>query len=226
VRILKTKSKKIYAGFSALCSNLARLIDDLYRFFERISTMPKASEIKKNAAVELDGNVWIIRDIERSVLEGRAGGSIYRMRMYDVVTGAKRDESFKDSDMLNLADLFRRPAVLSYIDGDEYVFMDNEDYSSYNLRKDSIADEAGFITEETQGIHVLLVNDSPVAIELPTTVELVITETDPSIKGQSATSRTKPATLSTGLVVQVPEHISVGDRIKVNVEERKFGGRA
>ncbi|OOV87891.1 elongation factor P-like protein EfpL [Oceanospirillum linum] len=188
--------------------------------------MPKASEIKKNAAVELDGNVWIIRDIERSVPQGRAGGSIYRMRMYDVVTGAKRDESFKDSDMLTLADLFRRPAMLSYIDGDEYVFMDSEDYSSYNLRKESIAEESGFITEETQGINVLLVNDSPVAIELPTTVELVIAETDPSIKGQSATSRTKPATLSTGLVVQVPEHISAGDRIKVNVEERKFGGRA
>lgn len=187
--------------------------------------MPKASEIKRNAAVELDGSVWIIRDIERSVPQGRAGGSIYRMRMYDVVTGAKRDESFKDSDMLNLADLFRRPSMLSYIDGEEYVFMDNEDYTSYNLRKDAIADEVGFITEETQGIYVLLVNDSPVAIELPTTVELVIAETDPSIKGQSATSRTKPATLSTGLVVQVPEHISVGDRIKVNVEERKFSGR-
>ncbi len=187
--------------------------------------MPKASEIKRNAAVELDGNVWIIRDIERSVPQGRAGGSIYRMRMYDVVTGAKRDESFKDSDMLNLADLFRRPSMLSYIDGEEYVFMDNEDYTSYTLRKEAIADEVGFITEETQGIYVLLVNDNPVAIELPTTVELVIAETDPSIKGQSATSRTKPATLSTGLVVQVPEHISAGDRIKVNVEERKFSGR-
>ncbi|MFG1490639.1 elongation factor P-like protein YeiP, partial [Oceanospirillum sp. HFRX-1_2] len=133
--------------------------------------MPKASEIKRNAAVELDGNVWIIRDIERSVPQGRAGGSIYRMRMYDVVTGAKRDESFKDSDMLNLADLFRRPSMLSYIDGEEYVFMDNEDYTSYTLRKEAIADEVGFITEETQGIYVLLVNDNPVAIELPTTVE-------------------------------------------------------
>lgn len=188
--------------------------------------MPKASEIKKNAAVELDGSVWIIRDIERSVPQGRAGGSIYRMRMYDVVTGAKRDESFKDSDMLNLADLVRRPAMFSYIDGDDYVFMDNEDYSAYNLNKAGIADEALFIAEDTQGIHVLLVNDNPVAVELPTTVELVITETDPSIKGQSATSRTKPATLSTGLVVQVPEHISTGERIRINVEERKFSGRA
>jgi elongation factor P len=189
-------------------------------------TMPKASEIKKNAAVEFNGSVYFVKDIERSVPQGRAGGSIYRMRMYDVVTGAKIDESFKDSDMLNLADLTRRPSTLSYIDGDEYVFMDSEDYSSYNINKESIAEEILFINEESQGIQVILVNDAPVAIDLPGTVELEIVETDPSIKGQSATSRTKPATLSTGLVVQVPEHISSGDRIRINVEDRKFLGRA
>lgn len=72
----------------------------------------------------------------------------------------------------------------------------------------------------------LLISDSPVALALPSTVELEITETDPSIKGASASARTKPATLSTGLVLQVPEHISTGDKIKINVEERKFMGRA
>lgn len=187
--------------------------------------MPKVSEIKKNAAVELNGSVYFVKDIERSVPQGRAGGSIYRMRMYDVVTGAKLDESFKDSDMLNLADLVRRPATLSYVDGDEYVFMDSEDYTSFILNKEAIADEILFISEETQGVQVILINDTPVALDLPASVELEITETDPSIKGQSATSRTKPATLSTGLVVQVPEHISTGDRIRINVEERKFTGR-
>ena len=73
---------------------------------------------------------------------------------------------------------------------------------------------------------VVLVSDSPVGVALPPTVELTIEETDPSIKGGSATARTKPARLTTGLVVQVPEHISTGDRIKVNVEERKFLSRA
>ncbi|WP_396587030.1 elongation factor P-like protein YeiP [Bermanella sp. R86510] len=188
--------------------------------------MPKASDIKKNAAVEHNGSVYLVRDIERSVPQGRAGGSIYRMRMYDVVTGAKLDESFKDSDMLNLADLVRRAATFSYEDGDEYVFMDSEDFTMYNINKDAIADEALFISEDIQGLKVLVLNDVPVTVELPSSVELVITETDPSIKGASATSRTKPATLSTGLVVQVPEHISTGDRVRINVDERKFTGRA
>ena len=191
---------------------------------ERI-IMPKASEIKKNTAVEYNGEVYIVRDIERSVPQGRAGGSIYRMRMYNVVNNHKIDESFKDSDTLNLADLIRRASSFSYSDGEEYVFMDNEDYSSYSLDKDSIADELLFITEETAGIQVIMVNDSPVALELPINVELTIAQTDPSIKGGSATARTKPAELSTGLIIQVPEHISTGDRIKINVEDRKFVGR-
>ena len=187
--------------------------------------MPKASEIKKNTAVEYNGEVYIVRDIERSVPQGRAGGSIYRMRMYNVVNNHKIDESFKDSDMINLADLVRRASAFSYSDGNEYVFMDNEDYSSYSLDKEAIEDELLFITEETAGIQVIMVNDSPVGLELPINVELTIEQTDPSIKGGSATARTKPAELTTGLIVQVPEHISTGDRIKINVEERKFVGR-
>ncbi|MFT5693120.1 MAG: elongation factor P [Oceanicoccus sp.] len=188
--------------------------------------MPKASEIKKNVAIEYKGKAYIVRNIERSVPQGRAGGSLYRMRMYDVVTGNKVDETFKDSDILDFADLVRKPVAFSYIDGDEYVFMDTEDYTPYNLNKDSIADEILFIDESTEGIQVIIVDDVPVALDLPTSVELEVTETDPSIKGGSATSRTKPALLSTGVTVQVPEHISTGDNIKVNVEERKFMGRA
>lgn len=188
--------------------------------------MPKASEIKKNTAIEVNGRTMIVRDIVRSVPQGRAGGSLYRMRLYDVVTGAKADETFKDSDMLNLADLTRRDAMFSYIDGDEYVFMDSEDYTPYHLNKEAIADEVLFINEDTQGIQVVIIDDRPVTIELPATVQLVITDTAPSIKGASASARTKPATLTTGLVVQVPEHISSGDKIKISTADTKFTGRA
>ncbi|MGY8859453.1 MAG: elongation factor P-like protein EfpL [Pseudomonadales bacterium] len=188
--------------------------------------MPKASEIKKGTAVEYNDKTYIVSDIERSVPQGRAGGSIYRMRMYDVVTQNKIDETFKDSDILNLADLIRKPVMLSYVDGNEYIFMDTGDYTPYSLNKESIADQVLFINEATTGVHVIMVNDSPVALDLPSNVELEVIETDPSIKGGSATSRTKPALLSTRLTVQVPEHISVGDKIKVSVEERKFLSRA
>jgi elongation factor P len=104
--------------------------------------------------------------------------------------------------------------------------MDSEDYTSYSLNKETIADEAQFIAEDTQNLQVVVLNDVPVGVDLPGVVELVIVDTAPAMKGSSATSRTKPATLTTGLVVQVPEHISTGDRIRVNVEECKFTGRA
>lgn len=188
--------------------------------------MPKASEIKKHAAIEYNGRVMIVRDIERSVPQGRAGGSLYRMRMYDVVNGGKVDETFKAEEMLNLADLTRRPAVFSYVDGDEYVFMDEEDYTPYNLNKESIAEQLLFIDENTKGLQVVVVEGSPVSIDLPSSVELVIEDTSPSIKGASASARTKPATMTTGLTIQVPEHISSGDKVKINTAEQKFMGRA
>ncbi|WP_438862288.1 elongation factor P-like protein EfpL [Neptunicella sp.] len=188
--------------------------------------MPKASEIKKNAAIVLNDKVLLVKDINKLTPSGRAGASLYRMRLYEVTTGAKVDESFKADEMINLADFSRHQVTFSYIDGDEYVFMNSEDYTPYNLHKDTIADELLFITEDTTGLQVLTVDGAPVGIEVPASVELVIVETDPSIKGASASARTKPAVLSTGLTVQVPEYISSGEKIKINTSEQKFISRA
>lgn len=188
--------------------------------------MPKASEIKKNAAIEHNGKVYLIKEINKLTPSGRAGASLYRMRLYEVGTGAKADESFKADEMLTAVDFSRRKVTLSYIDGDEYFFMDNEDYSSYPLNHETIADEALFITEDTKGLQILLVEGEPVGVELPAAVDMLIIETDPSIKGASATARTKPAKLSTGLMIQVPEYIANGERVRVNTEEHKFVSRA
>ncbi|MEP2652472.1 MAG: elongation factor P-like protein YeiP [Paraglaciecola sp.] len=188
--------------------------------------MPKASEIKKSAAIEHNGKVYLVKEINKLTPSGRAGASLYRMRLYEVGTGAKADESFKADEVLNLIDFHRNKVTFSYVDGDEYIFMDSEDYTSYFLNKETISEELPFVTEDTQGLQVLLVEGKPVGIELPPNVELVITETDPSIKGASASARTKPATLSTGLVVQVPEYIASGEKIKVSTSESKFVSRA
>lgn len=188
--------------------------------------MPKASEIKKNAAIEHNGKVYLVKDISKLTPSGRAGASLYRMRLYEVATGHKADESFKADEMINTAEFRRRKVMFSYNDGTEYVFMDNEDYTPYSLDKETITDELLFITEETEGLQVLIVDEKPVGIELPASVDLVISETDPSIKGASASARTKPATLTTGLVVQVPEYISAGEKIKINTVEHKFTSRA
>jgi len=104
--------------------------------------------------------------------------------------------------------------------------MDNESFVQYAFKTIDIEEEILFITEETQGLTLLTADDKQVALELPQSVEMLIEETDPSIKGASASARTKPARFATGLTIQVPEYISTGERVKINTADKKFMGRA
>ncbi|MCE0492663.1 elongation factor P-like protein EfpL [Vibrio salinus] len=188
--------------------------------------MPKATEIKKGFVVSLNGKVLLVKDIDVTKPSARGGNTVYRFRFSDLATGGKVEERFKADDILETVEMNKRPSTFSYIDGDEYIFMDSEDYTQYNFKKEDIEDELLFINEDTQGLSVVLIDGNPVAIDLPASVELVIDETDPSIKGASASARTKPAHFASGLVVQVPEYIATGDRVLINTAERKFMSRA
>ncbi len=188
--------------------------------------MPKASEIKKGFAIESNGKTLLVKDIEVTTPGGRGGAKIYKMRCTDLTTGARVDERYKSDDVVETVDMNKRAVVYSYADGDEHIFMDNEDYSQYTFKHNEVEDDMLFINEDTQGIHIILVDGSAVGLELPSSVELVIEETDPSIKGASASARTKPARFASGLVVQVPEYIATGDRVVINTAERKYMSRA
>jgi elongation factor P len=188
--------------------------------------MPKASELKKGFVIQTGGKTLLIRDIEITTPGGRGGSKIYKLRCVDVTNGARSEERFKSDDVVDTVDMTKRAVTLSYPDGDDFIFMDVENYDQYPFNKEVIADELLFINEESQGLFVILVDGKAVGLELPSSVELVIEETDPSIKGASASSRTKPARVTTGLVVQVPEYISSGDKIIINTAERRYMSRA
>ena len=188
--------------------------------------MPKASELKKGFAIESNGKTLLIKDIEVTTPGGRGGAKIYKLRCTDLTTGGRVDERYKSDDVVDTVDMFKRASAFSYVDGDEYIFMDNEDFTQYTFKQDEISDDLMFITEEIQGLHIILVDGKAVGLELPASVELVIEETDPSIKGASASARTKPARFATGLTVQVPEYIATGDRVIINTTERKYMSRA
>ncbi|NES62688.1 elongation factor P-like protein EfpL, partial [Vibrio parahaemolyticus] len=185
-----------------------------------------ASEIKKGFAIESNGKTLLVKDIEVTTPGGRGGAKIYKMRCTDLTTGARVDERYKSDDVVETVEMNKRAVVYSYADGDEHIFMDNEDYSQYTFKHNEVEDDMLFINEDTQGIHIILVDGSAVGLELPSSVELVIEETDPSIKGASASARTKPARFASGLVVQVPEYIATGDRVVINTAERKYMSRA
>jgi len=186
----------------------------------------RAAEIKRGNVVEYDGRVYQVRDIERSAPQGRGGNVTYRFIMYSVPGAQKLDVSLRAEDDLKETELTRRAVTYSYKDGDAYVFMDSEDYAQYILDAAVVGDASGYIAEGIEGCYVQLIDDAPVALQLPPTVTLEVVETAPELKGATATKRPKPARLSTGIEIQVPEYVTNGERILVNTATGEFSGRA
>ena len=187
--------------------------------------MPKASDVKRNMVVEVKGQPCVVHQVEIRAPSSRGSNTLYKLRLYNVATRQKLDETFKGDDMLPDVDFARAKATFSYMEGDNFVFMDSEDYSQYILAAEDIEEEAPFISEDLGDILVLLVEGNPVGLELPASVVMEITETAPSIKGATATKRNKEAVLSNGLTVQVPEYLSTGERIRINTATREFMSR-
>jgi elongation factor P len=186
----------------------------------------KASDVRKGSVIEHNNTVYQVRDIERSSPQGRGGNVTFRFTMYSVPAGGKYDLSLRADDELKELDLVRREASFSYMDGGAFVFLDTEDFTPYQLDADIIGDMAGYITEGLEGVYVQLIDDAPVAIQLPPNVVLEVVDTPPELKGGTATKRPKPAKLSTGIEIQVPEYISNGEKIYVSTVTGEFGGRA
>ncbi len=188
--------------------------------------MPKASDLKKGDVVTIDDAPHVVKQLEAKSPSARGAATLYKIRFDNLISGQKRDESLKGDDFLAEADYQKVQVLFSYMDGDDYVFMNTDDYSQYSLSPDSLEDQKAYLTDGLEGITALLVEGNIVAVELPQSVVMEIVETAPGIKGASASARTKPATMATGLVVQVPEYIEQGELIKVNTTNDKFMSRA
>ena len=186
----------------------------------------RAAEIRKGNVVEHEGKVYQVRDIERSSPQGRGGNVKFRFIMYSVPGGQKFDLSLGAEDDLKETELTRRAVSFSYKDGDAFVFMDSEDYTQYALDADVVGDGAGYIVDGIEGCQVQLIDGAPVALLLPPSVVLEVVETAPERKGATATRRPKPARLSTGIEILVPEYIGNGEKVLVNTATGEFGGRA
>lgn len=186
----------------------------------------KANEIKRGNVVEHDGRTWQVREVDKSVPTARGGNTTYRFTLYSVPGGQKHDLSLRADDELKEVELLRRQASYSYKDGDAFVFMDSEDYSQYLIGPEAVGDLAGYITDGLEGCYVQLIEGEPVGVQLPASVTLEVIETAPELKGGTATKRPKPARLSTGIEIMVPEYISNGEKILVNTTSGEFAGRA
>ncbi len=186
----------------------------------------KANELKKGMVFEYEGQNIVVRQVQVQAPSSRSGNTLYKVRGHEVTGGQKFERSFKGEESLSPVAIARRPAQLLYRDADGCNFMDVESYEQYTLSDETLSEELAFLYDGLEGITALITEGRLLGIELPATVTLEIVDTAPGMKAASSSARTKPATLNTGLVVQVPEYLAPGERIKVNTETRAFISRA
>lgn len=186
----------------------------------------KANEIKKGMVIDQDNKNILIKKIFVQSPHSRGGSTLYKMAGSDIASGQKFERSFKGDENVTQIEVARRAVQLLYSDSESYTFMDSENYDQYVLAADTLEDEAQFLYDGLEGLSALVSDEQVLGIELPNTMNFEITECAPGMKTSSSSARTKPATLATGLVVQVPEYLTPGEVIKINTETREFISKA
>ena len=185
-----------------------------------------AKEMKSGAVVVDNGVPIIIESVMVQSPSARGAATLYKFKARNLLTKQKVDLTLKGTDNLPEADFRKRLVKMMYKDSEVVHLMDDEDYNQFSISIEDAAAQLNYLTEELEGTYALIYEDECVGLQLPSTVELNITQCDPAIRGNSATARTKPALLETGLTVHVPEYIKEGERIKVDTRTGEFISRA
>ena len=182
--------------------------------------MATTADFRNGMVLEIDRVLWTITYFQH-VKPGK-GGAFVRTKLKNVLSGAVVDKTFRAGERVTSVRLERRPVSYSYTDGELFHFMDQETYDLIPISADMLGDDQLKYLKENMDCHGLVHDDNVISVELPDFVELEVTGTDPGFKGDTAQGATKPATLETGAVVQVPLFVEVGDRLRIDRREDKY----
>ncbi|MEB3168916.1 MAG: elongation factor P [Synechococcaceae cyanobacterium] len=184
--------------------------------------MISSNDFRTGSTIELDGQVW--RVIEFLHVKPGKGSAFVRTKLKAVQSGNVVEKTFRAGESMPQAVLEKATLQHTYMEGDDYVFMDMASYEEMRLTADDIGVQRKYLKE---GMEVTVVswNDRPLEVELPNSVVLEVTQTDPGVKGDTATGGTKPAIVETGAQVMVPLFVSIGDRIKIDTRSDSYLGR-
>ena len=183
----------------------------------------QATRLKKGNLIKMDQDLYRILDLQH-VTPGNLRGFV-RVKMRNIRSGVLADNRFRSEDTIERATLDEREMQYLYKDGDDYYFMDTANYEQVHISSEALGDSVNYLRAEMT-IKVEFYEVEPVGIELPANVDLKVVDTAPGIKGATASNQVKPATLETGLVVQVPPFINSGDMIRVSTETGDYLSRA
>ena len=181
------------------------------------------SDLSRGLVIELDGQPWQVMDYERHKMQQRA--PVTRIKMKNLLSGAVGERTFQRYDTeFSVADMDNRPTQYLYTDGQFYYFLDQETFDQYDLTKEILGDSLGYLREQAM-VEVIFYKGSAISVNLPTHVELEVTETPPAFRGDTAQGGNKPATLETGLRVNVPMFITPGTTIRVDTRTGEYTER-
>ena len=181
--------------------------------------MYDTSEFRKGLKIELDGQPYIIVDFQH-VSPGK-GSAFTRTKMKNLLTTNTIERTFKSNEKVGVPDIVEKKMQYMYNDSEGFHFMDTTNYDQIALNEEQVGDRK-FYLQEGINVSVLFYNERAISVDTPNFVVLTITRTDPGIRGDTVTGGTKPATLETGAVVQVPFHLNEGDKIKVDTRDNRY----
>jgi elongation factor P len=185
--------------------------------------MISVNDFKTGLTIEVDNGIWRVIDFQH-VKPGK-GAAFVRSKLRNLRTGAIQEKTFRAGEKVEKAQIDNRRMQYLYASGDQHVFMDNESYEQIELPATRIDYELKFLKENME-VFIVMYSGEVLGVDLPNTVELEVTETEPGIKGDTASGGTKPATVETGLVVQVPFFVNQGDRLIINTTDGTYVSRA
>ena len=185
--------------------------------------MISVNDFKTGVTIEVDGGIWRVMEFQH-VKPGK-GAAFVRSKLRNLRTGSVTEKTFRAGEKVAKAQIDNRKMQYLYANGDEHAFMDSETYDQIELNEKNIEYELKFLQENME-VQVIQFQGEVLGVELPNTVVLEVAETDPGIKGDTASGGSKPAKLSTGLVVQVPFFINEGDKLIINTTDSSYVSRA
>ncbi|MBW8348084.1 elongation factor P [Bacillus sp. IITD106] len=185
--------------------------------------MISVNDFRTGLTIETDGGIWRVIDFQH-VKPGK-GAAFVRSKLRNLRTGAIQEKTFRAGEKVERAQIDNKTMQYLYANGNMHVFMDNETYEQIELPASQIEYELKFLLENMQ-VHIIMYQGETLGVELPNTVELEVVETDPGIKGDTASGGSKPAKMETGLVVQVPFFVNAGDKLVINTSDGSYVSRA
>jgi len=183
-----------------------------------------ATEVRAGNLIEWDKRVWRVLKSYHVHVGGR-GGAFMQVEMKDIESGTKRNERIRTEDKIERAYVEQRAMQYLYSDGARYVFMDRETFEQLTLPDELLEGQSGYLIPNLD-VQVNFHNDRPIGVQLPPTVTLTVAETEPNLKGATATGSFKPARTGTGITVMVPQFVTEGERINVNTDTGEYIERA